>query len=68
MELDILDADFCYGYIRYVDIFGDVQVSRFCVRFVAERRTFESAGHHNWTIHYTDKNAKKHRADLSQPP
>jgi hypothetical protein len=44
-----------YGYIRYVDIFKAVQVSRFCVRLVPEEGRFEMAGGPAWNDHYTEK-------------
>jgi hypothetical protein len=46
---------FFYGYIRYADIFGNFQVSRFCVRLARDKGEFQLAGHPNWNIHYTEK-------------
>ncbi len=43
-----------YGYIRYTDIFDDIQVSRFCVRLIPEEGRFEIAGHPAWNAHYTE--------------
>lgn len=48
------EGKFFYGYIRYKDIFGARQVSRFSVRLNDDGST-SMAGHPAWSEHYTEK-------------